>query len=68
VVPELEQLPKVIPPQVASGAKEISEVARVEVPRGVNEAINQSADAIELVQQSWGPSARTSRTAPETAR
>jgi hypothetical protein len=39
---ELEQLPKVIPPG-------ITEHAQAEVPPGVNEAIEQIGDAIELL-------------------
>jgi hypothetical protein len=44
---ELEQLPKVMPPRVGSGAEGLTE--RAEVPPGVNEAIKQIADAIELL-------------------
>jgi hypothetical protein len=46
---ELEQLPEVIPPRVVSGAEGITERAQAEVPPGVNEAIKQIGDAIELL-------------------
>ena len=46
---ELEQLPKVLPPRVVSRAEGITEPAQTEVPPGVNDAIKQIADAIELL-------------------
>jgi hypothetical protein len=46
---ELEQLPKVRPARVVSGADKITEPTQAEVPPGVNEAIKQIADAIELL-------------------
>jgi hypothetical protein len=46
---ELEQQPKVIPPRVVSGEEGITERAQAEVPPGVNDAIKQIADAIELL-------------------
>jgi hypothetical protein len=46
---ELEHLPKVIPPRVVSGAESITESDQAEVPPGVNEAIKQIGDAIELL-------------------
>jgi hypothetical protein len=46
---ELGQQPKVIPPRVVSGAEGITERAQAEVPPGVNDAIKQIADAIELL-------------------
>ena len=49
ILAELEQLPKVIPPGVASGAEEITERAQAQVAPGVNEAIKQIGAAIELL-------------------
>ena len=46
---ELERLPKVRSPRVAPSAQGIAEGAQAEVPPGVNEAIEQIADAIELL-------------------
>jgi hypothetical protein len=46
---ELEQLPKIVPPHVVSGARGITERAVAEVSPGVNDAIKQIADAIELL-------------------
>lgn len=46
---ELEQLPKIMPPRIVSGARGINECAVAEVPPGVNDAIKQIADAIELL-------------------
>ena len=46
---ELERLPKVISPRVVSGEEGITERAQAEVPPGVNEAIKQIGDAIELL-------------------
>jgi hypothetical protein len=49
ILAELEQLPKIMPPRVVSGASGITERAEAEVPPGVNDAIKQIADAIELL-------------------
>jgi hypothetical protein len=49
ILTELEQLPEVIPSRVVSGAERIIELAQAEAPRGVNEAIKQIGDAIELL-------------------
>jgi len=38
-----------MPPRVVSGASGITERAEAEVPPGVNDAIKQIADAIELL-------------------
>jgi hypothetical protein len=46
---ELEQLPKVIPVRVVSVEEGITACAQAEVPPGVNEAIKQIGDAIELL-------------------
>jgi hypothetical protein len=49
ILAELEQLPKLIPPGVASGAGAVTEPAEAQVPPGVNEAIKQIGAAIELL-------------------
>jgi hypothetical protein len=49
ILAELEQLPKITPPGVASGAEGIIELAQAQVPPGVNEAIKQIGAAIELL-------------------
>jgi hypothetical protein len=46
---ELEQLPDIVAPRVVSGADGITERAQAEVPPGVNEAIKQIGEAIELL-------------------
>jgi hypothetical protein len=48
VLTELEQLPKVMPPD-ASGREGRTDGVQAQVPPGVNEAIQQIADAIELL-------------------
>jgi hypothetical protein len=49
ILAEIEQLPKVTPPGIASGAEAITEGAHAQVPAGVNEAIKQIGAAIELL-------------------
>jgi len=49
ILAELEQLPKVVPPDGASGAEGITERAQAQVPPGVNEAIKHIGAAIELL-------------------
>jgi hypothetical protein len=46
---ELEQLPKVMPPRANPAAQTPSESGPAEVPPGVDEAIKQVGDAIELL-------------------
>jgi hypothetical protein len=46
---ELEQSPKVMPSHTASGGDGTTNLAQAKVPPGVNEAIKQIADAIELL-------------------
>ena len=46
---ELEQLPRVLPQRAVSSAEGTTEPAQTEVPSGVNDAIKQIADAIELL-------------------
>jgi hypothetical protein len=45
---DLEQLPKVAPPR-GNSVRDPAEAAPAEVPPGVNEAIKQVGDAIELL-------------------
>jgi hypothetical protein len=49
ILAELEQLPKLTPPGVASGAGAFTGPAAAQVPPGVNEAIKQIGAAIELL-------------------
>jgi hypothetical protein len=48
ILTELEQLPKVIPPRVASGAEGIADRAQAQIPPGVTEAIKQIEAALEI--------------------
>jgi hypothetical protein len=48
ILTELEQLPKVMPP-MASGTEGRADGVQAQVAPGVNEAIKQLADAIELL-------------------
>ncbi|MGD0493066.1 MAG: hypothetical protein ABSC32_16125 [Steroidobacteraceae bacterium] len=49
ITTELEQLPKVSLPHPAPGGEGITARALAEVPPGVNEALKQIGDAIELL-------------------
>jgi hypothetical protein len=49
ILSELEQLPKVAPPTVPSGAEGTNEQAEAVVPPGVNAAIKEIGAALELL-------------------